>query len=140
MVPEFDKTVFTAPIGQISEPIKTQFGYYVFEVTKTRERKESKFADEQGEIIASAMEIFAHKREQAGENIAKAISSQENQFGRNHIEVAKSLSQYALIKFHNGDNRKAVEKLMLEADESEFLRIAARLGDNWGDPLYTRGP
>jgi hypothetical protein len=32
------------------------------------------------------------------------------------------------------------QKLMLEADESEFLRIAARLGDNWGDPLYTRGP
>ena len=32
------------------------------------------------------------------------------------------------------------QKLMLEANEAEFLRIAARLGDNWSDPLYTRGP
>lgn len=32
------------------------------------------------------------------------------------------------------------QKLMLEADEPEFLRIAARLGNTWGDPLYTRGP
>jgi hypothetical protein len=32
------------------------------------------------------------------------------------------------------------QKLMLEGDEPAFLRIAARLGDNWGDPLYTRGP
>jgi hypothetical protein len=33
------------------------------------------------------------------------------------------------------------QKLMLEAQESEFLRIAARLGDNWGsDRLFIRGP
>lgn len=68
--------------------------------------------------------------EKAGENIAKAISSQENQFGRNHIEVAKSLSQYALIKFHNGDNRKAVEKLMLEARDI----MAEKLGKE--NPQY----
>lgn len=53
--------------------------------------------------------------EKAEENIGKALESQEKQFGRNHIEVAKSLSQYALIKFHKGDNKNAVEKLMLEA-------------------------
>jgi CHAT domain-containing protein len=53
--------------------------------------------------------------EKAEENLTKAIASQETQFGRNHIEVAKSVSQLALIKFHKGDNKKTVEKLMLEA-------------------------
>ena len=48
-------------------------------------------------------------------NINKALVSQEKQFGRNHIEVAKSLSQLALIKFHKGDDRKDVEKIMIEA-------------------------
>lgn len=48
-------------------------------------------------------------------DIDKALASQEKQFGRNHVEVAKSLSQLALIKFYNGDNRKDVEKLMLES-------------------------
>lgn len=53
--------------------------------------------------------------ERAESNIAKALASQEKQFGRNHIEVAKSLSQLALIKFYKGDNRQQVEKLMLES-------------------------
>ncbi|MEX2232769.1 MAG: CHAT domain-containing tetratricopeptide repeat protein [Cyclobacteriaceae bacterium] len=53
--------------------------------------------------------------DKAEENITKAIVSQENQFGRSHIEVAKSVSQLALIKFHKGDNKNTVEKLMVEA-------------------------
>jgi CHAT domain-containing protein len=48
-------------------------------------------------------------------NVTDAITSQEKQFGRNHIEVAKSLAQLALIKFYKGNNKSEVEKLMLEA-------------------------
>jgi CHAT domain-containing protein/tetratricopeptide (TPR) repeat protein len=51
----------------------------------------------------------------AEENIEKALAAQEKQFGRNHIEVAKSLSQMALIKFYKGDDRDEVEKIMLES-------------------------
>ncbi len=53
--------------------------------------------------------------DKAEDNIKKALVSQEKQFGRNHIEVAKSISQLALIKFHKGDDLKEVEKLMLES-------------------------
>jgi CHAT domain-containing protein len=55
--------------------------------------------------------------DRAQANLIKAINSQEKQFGRNHIEVAKSLSQLALTKFHKGDNKKDVEKLMTEAQK-----------------------
>jgi CHAT domain-containing protein len=48
-------------------------------------------------------------------NILLALASQEKQFGRQHIDVAKSLSQLALIKFYKGDDKKEVEKLMLES-------------------------
>ena len=34
MVPEFDKAAFTLPIGQVSEPFKTQFGYHILKVEK----------------------------------------------------------------------------------------------------------
>jgi len=51
----------------------------------------------------------------AEENIIKALAAQEKQFGRNHIEVAKSLSQMALIKFYKGDDRSEVEKIMIES-------------------------
>ena len=63
-------------------------------------------------------------------NVTNAITSQEKQFGRDHIEVAKSLAQLALIKFYKGDNRNEVEKLMLEARDI----IAAKLGKE--NPQY----
>ena len=53
--------------------------------------------------------------DKARANIEKALKSQEKQFGRNHIEVAKCLSQLALIRFHKGDNKQEVEKIMLES-------------------------
>ncbi len=35
MVPEFDKVVFgDLPVGQVSEPIKTDFGFHLIEVEK----------------------------------------------------------------------------------------------------------
>lgn len=33
MVPEFDKVVFSAPVGAVQGPIQTQFGYHLIEVT-----------------------------------------------------------------------------------------------------------
>ena len=34
MVPEFDEAAFSLPIGQVSEPVKTQFGYHLILVTE----------------------------------------------------------------------------------------------------------
>lgn len=34
MVPEFDKVVFSAPVGVVQGPVKTQFGYHLLEVTQ----------------------------------------------------------------------------------------------------------
>lgn len=33
MVPEFDKVVFSAPVGEVQGPVKTQFGFHLLEVT-----------------------------------------------------------------------------------------------------------
>ncbi|WP_348761423.1 peptidylprolyl isomerase [uncultured Salinisphaera sp.] len=34
MVPAFDEVVFSAPIGEVQGPVKTQFGYHLLEVTE----------------------------------------------------------------------------------------------------------
>ncbi len=34
MVKEFDQVCFTAPVGVVHGPVKTQFGYHLIEVTK----------------------------------------------------------------------------------------------------------
>lgn len=33
MVPAFDKAAFSLPVGQVSEPVKTQFGYHIIKIT-----------------------------------------------------------------------------------------------------------
>ncbi len=33
MVKEFDEVVFSAPVGELQGPVKTQFGYHLLEVT-----------------------------------------------------------------------------------------------------------
>jgi CHAT domain-containing protein len=62
--------------------------------------------------------------------IQKALASQQKQFGRNHIEVAKSLAQLGIIKFYKGDKASEVEKIMFEAQEI----MGARLGKE--NPQY----
>lgn len=42
MVPEFDKVAFSLPIGKVSEPVKTQFGYHLILVTAKTPAVEAK--------------------------------------------------------------------------------------------------
>lgn len=37
MVPEFDAVVFSAPVGSVQGPVRTQFGYHLVEVTDRRD-------------------------------------------------------------------------------------------------------
>jgi len=55
--------------------------------------------------------------ESAERHIRLALESQQKQFGRNHIEVAKSLAQLGIIKFYKGDKPADVEKILAEAQE-----------------------
>lgn len=36
MVPEFETAAFSLPVGEVSEPIQTQFGYHLIVVTATK--------------------------------------------------------------------------------------------------------
>lgn len=68
--------------------------------------------------------------ENAEKNILKALESQQKQFGRNHIEVAKSLAQLGIIKFYKGDKPAEIEKILAEAQEI----MGSRLGKE--NPQY----
>ena len=62
--------------------------------------------------------------EKAEQFIMKAMTSQEAQFGKSHLEVAKSLSMLSLIRKERGDDPKSIMKTLAEARSI----IAERLG------------
>ena len=64
------------------------------------------------------------------EFIMKTLQSQQEQFGLEHIEVAKSLAQLSLIRFANGADHNEIEPLLLEASNI----IGNRLGKD--NPQY----
>lgn len=47
MVPAFDKAAFAVPVGQVSEPVKTQFGYHIIKITSRNARS---FDDSKAQI------------------------------------------------------------------------------------------
>ncbi|WGG46612.1 peptidylprolyl isomerase [Rossellomorea sp. DA94] len=50
MVTEFDDKAFSMKKGEISEPVKTEFGYHIIKVTGKKEAKEAVLADHKEEI------------------------------------------------------------------------------------------
>jgi CHAT domain-containing protein len=67
--------------------------------------------------IQSDIDYAIGDYDNAEKNITKALNSQEKQFGRNHIEVAKSLAQLGIIKFYKGDSPKEVEDILMQAQQ-----------------------
>ena len=50
MVPEFEKMVFSSPVGQISEPVRTQFGFHIIRVEDKTEAGVKTFEEAEPEI------------------------------------------------------------------------------------------
>jgi parvulin-like peptidyl-prolyl isomerase len=58
MVPVFDQTAFSQPIGQVSQPVKSQFGYHLI---KTEKKESKSFEEMRADIDKQLMPELAQK-------------------------------------------------------------------------------
>ena len=75
-VPEFDEVVFSLPIGETSEPIKTQFGYHIIQVIErdaNRPKDENTLAQEKAQAFDTWLQeqILATKIERPDDLLSK---------------------------------------------------------------------
>lgn len=57
MVPEFEEKAFSMEEGEISEPVKTQFGYHIIKVNKKADPSGVKFEDVEKDVKSEALRI-----------------------------------------------------------------------------------
>jgi foldase protein PrsA len=56
MVAEFDEVAFTLAVNQISNPVKSEYGYHIIKVEDKKEAKEATFEDSKGKIKETLLE------------------------------------------------------------------------------------
>lgn len=72
MVKEFDETAFSAPIGEISKPFKTSFGYHIMLVNDRKQARTKELAEVQKDIARKLLtEENAEKAVEAANQILK---------------------------------------------------------------------
>jgi peptidyl-prolyl cis-trans isomerase D len=72
-VPEFDKAAFSLSPGQISEPVKSQFGYHVIQTEEKQTAHTKPFAEVRGVILAN---MVRDKEAQAAQTFAATLAGE----------------------------------------------------------------
>lgn len=71
MVPVFEKTAFSLPVGEVSQPVQSQFGWHIIKVVDKRDRKPPPFEAVKEQIVAQLMHEKAKQMAEALRSGAK---------------------------------------------------------------------
>lgn len=94
MVPEFNDAAYALKVNEISEPVKTQFGYHIIQVTDKREVKDyGTFEEKKDEIrdaIAATKGDWETKVKELVKNADIKIKDEDLKGALNHYKASES--------------------------------------------------
>jgi peptidyl-prolyl cis-trans isomerase D len=89
MVPEFDKAAFSLPVGKISDPVKTNFGYHILKVDAHRQARTRPFEEVKPELEA---QVKAQKQRHAADALATQLLADAKSIGIEKAAAKHNLS------------------------------------------------
>ncbi len=99
MVPEFENASFTLPLNQISDPIKTQYGYHIIKVLGRRPAATKTFEEVKPQLAAQVAEQIA--KDQAREQMTQIAA----RLRQNKPATAEAFAAYANDKISSNDTQ-----------------------------------
>ncbi|MBK26454.1 MAG: hypothetical protein CME70_20815 [Halobacteriovorax sp.] len=138
MVPEFEKTAFSMKKGEISNPIKTNFGYHIIYVTDKKAAVEAKLAEHESNIareLIRANKADDHKKLLA--SVTKELSAAINKNSKSSINrLVKNYSD--AIKVENEATINRLEGAGVELNlTGDYLKDIFKKGStsshNWDE-------
>ncbi|MCU1308425.1 MAG: PpiC-type peptidyl-prolyl cis-trans isomerase [Acidobacteriaceae bacterium] len=89
MVPEFDKAAFSLPVGKVSDPVKTSFGYHILRVDAKHEARLKPLNEVKGELEQA---LRTEKTGAQAESLANSIVTEARTGGLDKAAAKNSLN------------------------------------------------
>ena len=161
-VPEFKAAIATLAVGQVSEPVRTQFGYHVIEITGTR----TTAGDQANQLVTTLREDpdrFAQLAREQSEDASSAANGGDlgwvipYQFEKERMDAIFALTKvgeisdpvetdsgfYIFKLLDSAELRWVPSKLLASVRQGGFDRWLTEIRDRaaiWTDPQFVAAP